>query len=174
MTVELFKIQDGKIVLNEICYTSKTLKDVVEVFKDNDNYMKVFTFLFYMYCPHPNKNPYVNVPEHEKEDLLIHECEIDFSLDEPVFEAAKVYCEKLYLTPTRRFYLDCKVGLEKQGTYLRDTKITTGRDGNDTTYLATLKAVGAINDQFAKVEKAYEAELQAAVRGGGQKAYDEG
>ena len=173
MTIDLFKLQDGKIVLTEICYTAKTLKDVMEAFKEEKDYMKVFTFLFYLYCPHPTKNPYVNVPEHEKEELLIRECEIDFSLDEPAFDAAKVYCEKLYLTPTRRFYLDCKVGLEKQGDYLRTTKITTGRDGNDTTYLATLKSVGAINDQFAKVEKAYEAELQAAVRGGGQKSFDE-
>lgn len=174
MNVKFLELQDGKVVLTEICYTSKTLKEVIRVFKKDKNYMKVFNFLFHLYCPDPLRNPFLNVPEHEKEDMLMREFEIDFSLDEDVFELAKKFTEKIFTTPTRRFYLDCKVGLEKQGEYLRETQISTGRDGNDTTYLATLKAVGVINDQFAKVEKAYEAELKASVRGGSERSYDEG
>lgn len=171
--VSLFELQDGKIILNEICYTSKTLKEIQKVFKKDKNYMKVYTYLFYLTCPDKKKNPFWDIAESEKEEFLSHECEIDFSLDEPAFNAAREFCEKLYTTPTKRFFLDCKIGIEKQGEYLRKTTITFGRDGNDSTYLAALKSMGSISSQFAQVQKMFDDEVGSSLRGGGEASYDE-
>jgi len=145
----------------------------MDAFKDKENYLKVYDYLFHTYCPDPQRNPFLNVPEDEKDKFLIEQFGIDFSLDEPSFEEGHKFFEKVFTTPSRAFYINCKIGVEKQGKYLRTTAITSGRDGNDTTYLNTLKNMATINDQFLKVEKAYEAEVQSAVRGGQQKGYDE-
>lgn len=171
--VSLFELQDGKIVLTEICYTNKTFKEVMKVFKKDKNYMKVFLILFYLTCPDKKRNPYWDLQEHEKEEVIFRECELDFSIDEPAYLEALKLCEELYKTPMKRFFLDCKIGLEKQGEYLRNTKITFGRDGNDTTYLGTLKSMGAITQQFVQVQKMHDEELGAALRGGGEQSYDE-
>jgi len=173
MNIKVFEIKDKKVVATEICYTTKALMNIMTVFSEKEAYMKVYNLLFYLYCPDPVRNPFLNVPETEKEEFLIKEFGIDFSTDEACFEEGKKFFEQIFTTPGRRFYLDCKIGVEKQGKYLRDSTITSGRDGNDSAYLSTLKAMAVINDQFAKVEKSYEAEISAAVRGGQQKSFDE-
>lgn len=171
--IRIFKIEAGEIVLNDICTTSKTLKRVQDVFAENENFKKVYLLIYYLLCPDRDTNPYCDLPEDEKKEVIVAELGIDFSLDEPAYNEAFLFCEKLYTTPTRRFFTDCKIGMERQGEYLRTTKITYGRDGNDTTYLATLKSVGAIAKQFMEVQKLYEQEVGAALRGGAKLAYDE-
>lgn len=171
--VDLFEIQDGKVIPSVICYSSKTLKEVMKVFKKDKNYLKVYTALFYLTCPDKKRNPYWDLPENEKEEVVLKEAEINFSLDEKSYVDALAFCEKLYNTPTKRFFLDVKIGMEKQGAYLREAKITPGRDGSDTAYLGMLKSAGTIADQFLKVQKITDEEVGAAIRGGHAISYDE-
>lgn len=172
--VDLFEIQDGKVIPSAICYTSKTLKEVMKVFKKDKNYLKVYTALFYLTCPDPKRNPYIDIREDERQATVLGEVEIDFSIDEPAWEHALAFCKNLFTTPTQRFFLDCKIGLETVGTHLREKGITgDGRDSNFTAYVNTLKSQGTIVSQFLQVQKAYMDELTAAMRGGREVGYDE-
>ena len=71
MIVRLFDVQNGKAVPAESCYTLASLKAVMEAFPDT--YMSVYQYVFYMTCPNPDLNPFFNLPEHEKEDMIIEE-----------------------------------------------------------------------------------------------------
>ena len=71
MLVRLFDVQNGKVIPTEHCYTLNFLKDLMDVYPDT--YMQVYQYLFYMTCPNPDMNPFFNLPEHEKEDLIIEE-----------------------------------------------------------------------------------------------------
>lgn len=171
--VGLFEVQEGKLTLNEICYTSKTLKEVMKVFKKKENYMKVYLVLFYMTCPDNKRNPYWQLREHEKEEVILKECEVDFSLDEPIYHEAIEYCNKLYSTPTRRIYLAHKKGMDKVATYIEDTAIKQGEEGNEDTYLDYMMKTAKINEEFKKLERVHEEEVSAALRGGASLAYDQ-
>lgn len=171
--VNLFELVEDKVVLTEICYTSKTFKEVMKVFKKDKNYMKVFQVLFYLTCPDKKRNPYWDLREDEKEAFIIKEADINFSIDEPIWEEALEYCRKLYETPHRRIYLAGKTGLDKLADYLKDTKITTGNDGNDEIYMNTMSRLGKITTEFAQLQKIHDEEVTSALRGGAQASYDE-
>lgn len=171
--VALFELQDGKIVLNEICYTSKTLKEVMKVFKKKEQYLKVYLVLFYMTCSDNKRNPFWQVREHEKEEIILKECEVDFGLDEPIYQEALDFCTRLYSTPTRRLYLASKKGLDKIAIYIEDTAIKQGEGGNEDVYLDYMMKSAKINEEFKKLERAHDEEVSAALRGGAKLSYDE-
>ena len=77
MLIKLFDIQNGKVVPTEHCYTLKSLKAIIE--KYPDSYLSVFQYVFYMTCPDPDMNPFFNLPEHEKEDMIIEEVNLEES-----------------------------------------------------------------------------------------------
>lgn len=173
--ITLFDIdQNGKIIPNEHCYAIKFLKDIQEVFTDLESQIKVYSYLFYQTCKDPRRNPYMELTEVEREEIILSDLEINFSLDEPCIGIAIKRLEEMFTTPTRRFYLDAKVGVEKMGEYLKNASIESGRDGNMATYLSALKSLSTITSEFKKVEKDYLEELKRDnIRGGAESSYDE-
>jgi hypothetical protein len=71
MTIKLFDIQGGKVVPTEHCYTSKTLKKIMDDYPDD--HIKIYEYLFYMTCPNPDLNPFFHLVDSEKEDIIINE-----------------------------------------------------------------------------------------------------
>ena len=69
MITKIFDIQNNKIIPTEHCYSIKWLKDIMEEYSKDEEYLKVYSYLFYMTCPNPDSNPYFNVVETEKEDF---------------------------------------------------------------------------------------------------------
>ena len=68
MLVKLFDISNNKVVPTEHCYTLKFLKAIMD--KYPDTYLDVYMYLFYMTCPDPDLNPFFNVPEVDKEEVV--------------------------------------------------------------------------------------------------------
>jgi hypothetical protein len=165
--MKIFDIQNDKVVLTPNCLLIPAFKTVVEEFPDS--FATVLAYVDFMTNP---ESPYADVPEADKEFTVYQALNCDFSLeDEVVIEALKI-AEGLYITPTRRFYLDAKIGLEKMGKYLRESSISSGRDGNDSTYLSMLKSLGKITLEFGQLEKVYKEEV-ATLRGSQEASYDE-
>ena len=50
--VRLFDIQNEKIVPTEHCYTIKFLKDIMNEYNENDEYLKIYCYLFYYIVSH--------------------------------------------------------------------------------------------------------------------------
>ena len=74
MIVRLFDIQNSKVVITEHCYTLPFLKKIMDEYPDT--HMQVYQYIFYMSCPNPDLNPFFNLPEHEKEDIIIEEIQL--------------------------------------------------------------------------------------------------
>ena len=77
MIVRLFDIQNSKVVITEHCYTLPFLKKIMDEYPDT--HMQVYQYIFYMSCPNPDLNPFFNLPEHEKEDIIIEEIQLQES-----------------------------------------------------------------------------------------------
>ena len=128
MIVRLFDIQNGKVVPTEHCYTIKFLKDIMETYPDT--YLQVYQYLFYMSCPNPDLNPFFNLPEHEKEDMIIEEIGLEDSPEDGPIRHGLDTCKELYQTPTYRAYKGIKTMLDRLARYMETTSIEHGRDGN--------------------------------------------
>jgi hypothetical protein len=171
MIVRLFDIQNDKIVPTEHCYTLSFLKDIKE--KYPDTYLNVYTYLFYMTCPNPELNPFFNLPEHEKEDIIVEEIALEESTEDSKIRYALDMCIKMYETPTSRAYMGIKKALDNIGTYMANTQITDGRDGNISQIRAVAKDFDSIRQSFKGAYKDLKEEQTSSVRGGQGLAYDQ-
>jgi hypothetical protein len=171
MIVKLFDIQNEKVVLTEHCYTLEFLKAIKE--KYPDTHMSVYQYLFYMTCPDPEMNPFFNLPEHDKEDIIIDEVGLEESTEDSEIRYALDRCSQMYETPTFRAYMGIKKALDNMATYMANTQITDGRDGNISQIRAVAKDFDAIRQSFKGAYKDLKDEQSTSVRGGQGLAYDQ-
>jgi hypothetical protein len=170
MIARLFDVQNGVVIPTEHCYTLKALKDIMDNYPEQ--HMKIYQYLFYMTCPNPDMNPFFNVPQIDKEDLILQEIEAEFSPeDDDIFTALK-FCERMYETPTSRAYEGMQKALDRISRYLATAQITDGKDGNIAQIRALAKDFDGIRQSFKGVYKDLQEEQQSKVRGGQGLAYD--
>ena len=171
MIVKLFDVQNNKVVPTEHCYSLKSLKVIMD--KYPDTYLDIYQYLFYMTCPNPDLNPFFHLPEHDKEDIIIDEVGLEESTEDIEIIKALNMCMKLYETPTHRAYLGIKKALDNMATYMANTPITDGRDGNISQIRAVAKDFESIRQSFKGAYRDLQDEQKSSVRGGQGLAYDQ-
>lgn len=169
--IRLFDIENGKVTPTEHCYTLKFLRDITEEYPLE--YLSIFQYLFYMSCPNPDMNPFFNVPELDKEDMVLQEIGANFSPEEELIQVALQKTRLLYETRTYRLYKSFGIMLDRLGKYMEITPIEHGRDGNISALVQAAKNIDAIRQSFKGVEKDHLEEMKTQVRGGQQLAYDQ-
>ena len=171
MIVRLFDVQNGKAIPTEHCYTLDSLKAIMENYPDT--FMSVYQYLFYMTCPNPDMNPFFNVPEAEKEDLIIQEVLMEESPEDEVILRAIATCHKLYETPTYRAYKGIKSMLDRLAKYMETTSIEHGRDGNINSLVNAAAKFEQIRASYKGAFNDMKQEQESHVRGGQGLAYDQ-
>lgn len=169
--VRLFDISNGKLVASEHCYTLKFLKDIMDAYPED--HLQIYTYLFYMTCPNPDLNPFFDVAEDDKEDLILKEVKAEFSTDDDLVVEGLQQCKKLYETPTYRAYIGIKQFLDKMGDSLKTESISYGRNGNAEALLRMAERFDNVRQSFKGVFRDLQEEQQSSVRGGQRLAYDE-
>ena len=169
--IRLFDVQNGKVTPSEHCYTLKFLKDIMD--SHPDEYLRIYTYLFYMTCPNPDLNPFFDVPEQDKEELILKEVDADFSTDDPQITHALAMCNKLYETPTYRAYHGIKIFLDNMARSLATEQLTFGRDGSSPALLRMAERYDEVRQSFKGVYRDLMEEQQSSVRGGQRLAYDQ-
>ncbi len=169
--IRLFDIQNGKVVASEHCYTLKFLKDIMDAHPDE--HLQIYTYLFYMTCPNPDLNPFFDVPETDKEEIILKEIDADFSTDDDTIANGLVMCKKLYETPTYRAYQGIKIALDNMARFMATEQVTSGRDGSATAILRIAERFDQVRQSFKGVYRDLQDEQQSSVRGGQNLAYDQ-
>ena len=167
MVIRLFDIQNSKVVLTEHCYALPFLKGIMIEYPDT--HMAVYQYLFYMSCP----NPFFNLPEHEKEDIIIEEIELEESPEDGIIINALEKCKKLYETPTYRAYVGIKSMLDRLAKYMEVTAIEHGRDGNINAMVNAAAKFENIRQSYKGAFTDMRQEQESSVRGGAGLAYDQ-
>ena len=171
MIVKLFDIDNGAVIPSEHCYSLEFLKTIMDEYPDT--YLSVYKYLFYMTCPDPELNPFFNLPEVDKEDIIMEEVGLEESTEDPKIRYALDRCQEMYETPTYRAYMGIKKALDNMATYMANTQITDGRDGNISQIRAVAKDFDAIRQSFKGAYKDLKDEQKTSVRGGQGLAYDQ-
>jgi hypothetical protein len=169
--IRLFDIQNGKVTATEHCYTLKFLKDIMDQYPVE--YLRIYAYLFYMTCPNPDMNPFFDVPEVDKEELVLKEVDGDFSTEDESIVYALKMCEKMFQTPTYRAYLGIKIFLDNMARSMASEQLTFGRDGSSPALLRMAEKYDAVRQSFKGVYRDLMEEQQSSVRGGQNLAYDQ-
>jgi hypothetical protein len=169
--VRIFDMENGKIIPTVHCYTLKSLKAIIEAYPES--YMPMLQYVFYKTCPDPDQNPFFNLPEIDKEELILQEVGADFSTDDPILQEAIAFCDKLYDTPTKRAYRGLKIFMDKIALFFENQSLSTGRDGSLAPMVAAAKNYSDLRASFKDVEKDYKDEIKELARGDSYTAYDQ-
>lgn len=170
MIPKIFDIENGQVIINHNCLSIPELKAVHDAY---ENPIPAFNFLHYKYDV---ESPYSNMPEDDKDDILLSDFPGEYTLEDEAMVAAMKKLEDLYITPTYRYYLDNKILMEKLGVFARTANVTTGRDGNIGALQSQVKSVGKTILEFKQLEKIAMQEIEETkgrARGGKKLAYDQ-
>lgn len=168
--IKLLEIENKTVKPTEHCHTINWLKVIMD--KWPEDAVKIYAYIFYLACP-SEENPYFNLPEQDKEETIIQDLGIEFSLEEDEIINAINNAIKLYETPTLRAYMGIKMALDNMAEYMGSTTITGGRDGNIAQIRQVAKDFDAIRQSYKGVAKDLEAEQESHVRGGQDLGYDQ-
>ena len=169
--VRIFDIQNGAVVPTEHCYTMKSLKTIMDEYPDN--YIKIYQYVFYMTCMNPDLNPFFDVPDIDREELILQEIDADFSTEDAYIMHALDVVKKLDETPTSRAYRGIKTMLDRLADYMENTPIEHGRDGNINSLVNAAAKYQQIRESFKGAYRDLKDEQQSSVRGGQNLAYDQ-
>lgn len=169
--VRIFDVQNGKVIPTEHCYTLKFLKTIMD--EHPEDYMKIFSYIFYMTCPNPDQNPFFHFREEDKEEIIYQEVDGNFDLEDPLLIHALTMSKKMYETETSRAYAGIKIALDNIASYMSKTTITDGRDGNISQIANMAKNFDAIRQSYKGTFRDLIEEQQSSVRGGQSLAYDQ-
>jgi hypothetical protein len=169
--IRLFDVQNGKVIPSEHCYTLKFLKDIMDDYPEE--HLKVYAYLFYMTCPNPDMNPFFDIPEEDKENMILREVDAEFSTEDELILKALKNCEKMYQTPTYRAYQGIKIFLDNMAKSMATEQLTFGRDGSSPALLRMAEKYDQVRQSFKGVYRDLMEEQQSSVRGGQNLAYDQ-
>lgn len=169
--VKLFDIQNGTVVPTEHCFVLETLKKIFDEYPED--YLSIYAYVFYMTCPNPELNPFFDIIENDKEELILREVNAEFSTEDIAIRDAIKFCEKLYETPTYRAYMGIKQMLDRLARYMENTPIEHGRDGNINSLVNAAAKFEQIRMSFKGAYKDLMEEQKGTARGGQQLAYDQ-
>ncbi|MFW9952000.1 MAG: hypothetical protein ACFFKA_17920 [Candidatus Thorarchaeota archaeon] len=173
MIARLFDVENNKIIPTEHCYTINWLKDIMDKFNTDEEYLKVYLYLYYMTYPNPDDNPYFHFNPLEKEDIILNDINADFDPEDEDVQIALRNIKKMYETPTSRAYEGIAGMLDKIAYYMKNTNISDGRDGNISQIVQAAKNYEAIRNAFKGAYKDLQDEQQSRVRGGKGLGYDQ-
>jgi hypothetical protein len=169
--VRIFDIQNGKVVPSEHCYTMKCYSDIIDQYPED--HLNILAYVHYLTCPNPDLNPFFDVPETDKEEMIRNEVAGDFDSEDDMIQYAINVTKKLYETPTLRAYMGIKAMLDRLARYMESTDIEHGRDGNITALINAAAKFEAIRQSFKGTLRDLQEEQQSTVRGGQNLAYDQ-
>lgn len=169
MNANIFEVENGKVVINPEVLLIPELRAVKEFYEDP---IPPFAFLYHYY---KQDGAYCNIPEEEKEELILRDNPGDYTLEDDVLITARKKIALLTMTPTYRYYLDQKVLLEKLGAFSRTAAITAGKDGNINALSAQIRSTSKIINEFKNLEKIVQEEFKSSSKTKGNKkvAYDQ-
>jgi hypothetical protein len=118
-------------------------------------------------------NPFFNVSESDKEDLIIEEVSLQESPEDEVIIKAIETCNRLYETPAYRAYKGIKSMLDRLARYMEVTAIEHGRDGNINSMVNAAAKFEQIRQSYKGAFNDMKQEQESHVRGGQGLAYDQ-
>ena len=170
----LFEIKNGRATITDHCYTNVYFKTIIDTFGEMDA-VKIFTVFQYMADLNPETNPYVDVSEVEKLEVVIRACAPDLPLEvdwnDETFEEGIELTRKMFETGTYRAYLALKTVRDRLTDEMNSVSISMYKDdGNVGEVKKALEVYETINEATRKAFSEFEAENGSVQRKGGRKA----
>lgn len=154
--------ESGSVSITDACYLIPQLKVILDRYED---YMPYIAYCYLMSAP---DSPFVNLPENEKQEVVIQDVAQNFgpfNFDDRDLKFAIEKLESLYESVVIRHYKALKILIDKFSAYMIDNEIVEGKDGNMSELLRIVKEAGLNVRSYKDLQKQVEDELRDKTRG---------
>lgn len=159
--IRIFDLLDNnKLAINENCLLIPELKALMDKYPEDS--IPVLSYVYFMTVP---DSPYSNLEEGEKETMISEDVGGTFTLDDELILKAVEKLDKLYETPTMRYYKAIVKSMDNMSTYIATAVLTSGKDGNLDDVRQIQANAGKTIQSLKQLEKAKDEELKVALRG---------
>lgn len=170
--IRLFDIIGGQVLPTEHCYTIASLKNILEEYGENAG--RIMAYLHYMTSMNGQDNPFADLPEEEKQEVITRQICPEIDTDSVVIKDALEVVLKMYESATYTVYKGFKMMMERMGRYLQTHDLTSGIDGNWKDVISAAKSYPELKNAFKEAYKEHLDEIESEkVRGGIKLSYDE-
>lgn len=172
--IKLFDVKNGKATITDHCYTNVYYNNIIKTYGESDA-VKIFTVFQYMADLNPETNPYANLSEIEKLEVIIRACAPDLPLtvdwDDELIEEGIEITRKLFETATYRAVLAIKTLRDRLTEAIQEAQVSVYKeDGNVGELNKALAMYESVNESARKAYSEFEAENGSIQRKGGRKA----
>lgn len=174
MVVKLFDIKNGEARLTEHCYSIEYYKTIIDTFGESIA-VKIFTVFQYMADLNPDTNPFANVSEVEKLEVIVRavcpDLPLEIDWNDTLLEEGIELTRKCYETGSYRGYLAQKTLRDKVIYTIQNTSVSASKDDGNTSELdRLLKVLDTVSESTKKAFSEFESENGSIQRKGGRKA----
>ncbi len=169
MQICLFEVVNEVVVPDSSTYLIPWLKAIRDGYPKD--YLRVYAYLFYMSC-WDGRNIYINKPMDEREQMIVEQLGIDFSLESDVIVYALDKCKELYETPMVKVFKTIKRKIDGICDFLDENEITSGKNGNAMDTKMFMKELPGLVEDYDKIGEKLRKE-QSKVFGSKKLAYDQ-
>lgn len=168
--IHLFDVENGVAIPSVHCLLIPEFKAIVDKYKKKST--NILAYLFYTtYIG--SENPYFNYEEEQRKEIVKKDLDIDVKEDE-LIEKARKKMQKMYETPTMRFYLSLKKTMDNLSDFLdQNNKIIGGKEGNLDDIMKIVDKYEKLRQSFKTVSKDLSEENIVNARGETEIAYDQ-
>lgn len=171
MMIKLFDVNKSKdIIPTEHCYTIKYLKDIIDTYGET-NAGKIFAYFHYMHSMNPDENPFYNLPDNEKKEVIVRNVippKID--VEDELIEEGLSLVKKLYETANYRLYKSCVKLKDKLAETLSYAYVSLSKeDGNTKELKSAIDLEAALNERTKVAFKEMMDEMGVTESWGGRK-----
>ena len=163
MYIKLFDVVGNKVVPTEHCYVITWLKEIMD--KYPEHYLKIFAYFQYMCSWNPDTNPYLAMKEEDREETILRDVGIDFSVDDDLIQESLQKCKEMCELPAYRAWKSAKIGLQNISNFVENQKITTGKDGSGPFIMSSIEKLPSLNKAFNEAYRAYMDAAKIVIRG---------
>jgi hypothetical protein len=148
--IDIFKIENGSIVLDVNILTVPEFKAVIDNYEDH---LKIFSIIHHYF--HPDSS-YFNLDDDEKLSILLKDFKGDFEFtDLMISEAFNKMQMFVEAETTERYFRSTKRAVEKLSNYLDTVIISDSKEfGNIQHVMKSIENAGKVIESFKKLENA--------------------
>lgn len=153
--IQLFDMVEGQVRESIHVHNINWLREIMDYFPKC--YMKVYEYIFYSCCPDATLNPYVNVPDTDRNETILRALNYspteDWCIDDMKVEIALVEARKLYTTPTVEVYRAAKGLLEKMTKSFQNEELSWGgKDANGPSLVVAMEKLPKLIQAYKESE----------------------
>lgn len=164
--MNIFEIENGAVKININCLLIPELKRIYEAYDDP---LPVFAFLHFV--THPDSS-YMRLDDDVIEEEVYKDYPGEYTPNDQLVAEARLKLEKLFMTPTEKYFRSLKHGLEKLGNYVDTVIISDSKEFGNIQYVQkALNEAGKTIESFKKLEKQRDDERKKG-RGNKQESWD--